>query len=114
MFAQFLARLVRVRDDGTGERRPPVLHPEEVRLVAAMDARRRRCPPVSPRRDFAAAQAGKVYVGCIAVYMPAFHALRRTVKWWLRRRRRTRAGAPCSPRSAVKSNPWLASRITLL
>jgi hypothetical protein len=37
-FQQFMRTLVFVRDEQTGELRPPVLHPEEVRIVEAMDA----------------------------------------------------------------------------
>ncbi len=116
-FAHFMATLVRVRDDRTGDSRPPVLHPEERRLVAAMDARtadgvRQHLTVVIswPRK------AGKSFMSAaIAVYMLAFDefATNREVLVQASTKDQGRSAVFLAAKRLVKSNPWLATRITL-
>ena len=114
-FREFVTSLVRVRDEATGALRPVVLHPEEQRLVVAMDARdaagRRRYPTVIvswPRK------AGKSFVsGAIAVYMLVFDAFAtdREVLIQASTKDQGRNAVYGAAKRIVRANPWLAARI---
>jgi len=117
-FAQFLAQLVRVRDEATGELRAPVLHAEEVRVVAAMDA-----IDESGLRQFLTIvlswlrKAGKSFMSaCIAIYMLVFDrfATQREVLIQASTKDQGRSAVFLAAKRIVKANPWLASRITIL
>jgi hypothetical protein len=83
-FEAFITTMVKVRDDARGELRAPVLHPEEVRIVEAMDA----IDPATGLRRYLTIivswprKAGKSFMSaCVAVYMLCFdeHATNREV-----------------------------------
>jgi hypothetical protein len=117
-FAAFMSTLVRVRDEATGELRAPVLHPEEVRIVEALDA----IDPATELRQFLTIviswprKAGKSFVsGSVAVYMLVFDrfATQREVLIQASTKDQGRSAVFLAAKRIVRGNPWLASRIAI-
>jgi hypothetical protein len=117
-FAAFMRSMVLVRDDRTGELRPPVLHPEEVRIVEAMDTvdlvtglRRYLTIIVSwPRKG------GKTFMSaCMGIYSLVFdtHHTQREVLVQASTKDQGQSACFKAMRRLVKANPWLATRITM-
>jgi hypothetical protein len=117
-FAEFMSTLVLVRDEVTGVLRPPVLHAEEVRLVAAMDAR----DPATGLRQFLTVviswprKSGKTFMlACIGIYMLVFDefATHREVGVQAATKDQGQSAVFKAMRRLVRGNPWLQARITM-
>lgn len=114
-----MTAMVRVREERTGALRAPVLHAEEQRVVAAMDA----INPVTGLRLILLIviswprKLGKSFMsGAIAVYMLVFDrfATQREVLIQASTRDQGRSAVFLAAKRIVKANPWLAARITIL
>jgi phage terminase large subunit-like protein len=117
-FRQFITEMVRVRDDETGELRAPVLHPEEERVVDAMD---RRDPATGLRAYLTIViswvrKAGKTFMdACIGIYalvFDEFHTHREVIVQASTKDQGASAVFKAMKR-LVRANPWLNARIRI-
>jgi len=118
-FRNFMTRFVRVRDERSGELRPPVFHPEEERVIDAMDA----IDPATGQRQYLTVviawprKAGKTFMdGCIVVYMLVFdrYATNREVLIQASTKDQGRSAVFLAARRIVKGDGWLRERIKIL
>jgi len=116
-FRAFMSTMVLVRDDATGELRPPVLHPEEEGVVDAMDAR----DSTGLRRFLTVIvswvrKAGKTFISaCIGIYMLVFddlHTHREVIVQASTKDQGTSAVFKAMKR-LVRNNTWLSARIRI-
>lgn len=118
-FAAFMADFVRVRDEATGALRPPVLHLEEERLVAALDA----IDPATGLRQFLTViiswvrKGGKTWMSaCIGIYLLVFDAFHTHREVIVQASTKDQGQSACfkAMKRLVLANAWLRVRISIL